>query len=91
MQSIGIGDIQKNTAIFTTLTETLEIVDKRRKRTVAIVYPVTKTSIVSKLAGKYQKQVSALSSIPSLTTEELNKAKEQVMLEAMEEKYGFTD
>ncbi len=88
MQSIGIGDIQKNTAIFTTLTETLEIVDKRRKRTVAIVYPVTKTSIVSKLAGKYQKQVSALA---PLTTEELNKAKEQVMLETMEEKYGFTD
>lgn len=87
MESIGIGDIQKNTALLSNLTESLEIVDKRRKRTVAIVHPVKKINITSKLAGKYKNQLSA----KPLTTKQLNKAKEQVMLAMMEEKYGLTD
>lgn len=87
MESIGIGDIQKNTAIFTNLTESLEIVDKRRKRTVAIVYPVKKTNITAKLAGKYAKKIST----PVLSNKELKQAKDQAMLEAMEEKYGRSD
>ncbi len=53
MLSIEIGDIQKNTAIFSNLTESLETIDKPRKRTVAIVYPVQKTNITVRLAGKY--------------------------------------
>jgi len=87
METIGIGDIQKNTAIFSNLTESLEIVDKRRKRTVAIVYPVKKQNITSRLAGKYKNVVEG----NALSTKQLNEAKEQVMLEAMEEKYGRTD
>jgi len=87
MDSIGIGDIQKNTAILTNLTESLEIVDKRRKRTVAIVHPVKKTNITAKLAGKYAKKVNT----PALSTKELRQAKDQAMLEAMEEKYGRSD
>jgi len=87
METIGIGDIQKNTAIFSNLTESLEIVDKRRKRTVAIVYPVNKTNITSRLAGKYKNQINT----PALDSKQLDKAKEQAMLEAMEEKYGRSD
>jgi len=87
MESIGIGDIQKNTAILTNLTESLEIVDKRRKRTVAIVHPVRKTNITNKLAGKYAKKVNT----SVLSIKQLNQVTEQAMLEAMEEKYGRTD
>ncbi len=87
MESIGIGDIQKNTAILTNLTESLEIVDKRRKKTVAIVYPVKKTNITSKLAGKYAKKINT----PVLSIKQLKQATEQTMLETMEEKYGRSD
>lgn len=87
MESIGIGDIQKNTAIFTNLTESLEIVDKRRKRTVAIVYPVKKTNITGKLAGKYAEKINT----PVLSIKQLKQATEQAMLVAMEEKYGRSD
>ncbi|HIP94046.1 MAG TPA: hypothetical protein EYH38_00635 [Leucothrix sp.] len=91
MERIGIGDIQKNTAILSNLTESLEIIDKRRKRTVAIVYPVTKTNICKRLAGKYKDQVSTAKASSVLSIEQLNQVKEQVMLEAMEEKHGCTD
>ncbi len=87
METIGIGEIQKNTSLLSNLTESLEIVDKRRKCTVAIVHPVKKINITSKLAGKYKNHISA----KPLTTKQLSKAKEQVMLAAMEEKYGLTD
>ena len=31
MQSIGIGEIQKNTSVFTNMTEAIQIIDKRKK------------------------------------------------------------
>ncbi len=39
MRSIGIGEIQRNTAMFANLTEAIQIVDKRKKQILAMVYP----------------------------------------------------
>lgn len=83
MKSIGIGDIQKNTSLFKKLTEAMEIVDKRKKQVVAVVYPVKKTNIVSKLAGKYRQRVSK--------TADIKVSRESALRMAMEEKYGRTD
>ncbi len=83
MKTIGIGDIQKNTSIFNNLTEAFEIVDKRKKQTVAVVYPVKRTHIVYKLAGKYKNKRSK--------TTDLVAIKEAAMKTAMQEKYGHTD
>ena len=83
MKTIGIGDIQKDTSIFNNLTEAIEIIDTRNKKTVAVVYPVRKNSIVARLAGKYRNKnpVSA----------DLTLAKEATMTQAMKEKYGRAD
>ena len=80
MKTIGISDIQKNTSIFNNLTEAIEIVDKRKKRTVAVVYPVNRTGIVSRLAGKYKNKV--------LNSTDLTTIKESALKLAMEDKYG---
>ncbi len=83
MKTIGIGDIQKNTSIFKNLTEAIEIVDKRKKQTVAVVYPVKRTHIVSKLAGKYKYIISKKADMKDM--------KEIAMRAAMEEKYDGSD
>ena len=80
MKTIGISDIQKNTSIFNNLTEAIEIVDKRKKQTVAVVYPVKRTGIVNKLAGKYKNRL--------LKSTDLTLIKESAMNLAMEDKYG---
>ncbi len=83
MKTIGIGDIQKNTSIFNNLTEAFEIVDKRKKQTVAVVYPVKRTHIVNKLAGKYKNKGSRTTNLTAI--------KDAAMNIAMQEKYGHTD
>ena len=83
MHSIGIGEIQKNTSIFANLTEAIKIVDKRKKLSLAIVYPIKKQSNISSLAGKYSNRVEKT----ALTLEQI---KEQSMHQAMEEKYGLS-
>lgn len=85
MKTIGIGDIQKNTSIFNNLTEAIEIIDKRKKKVVAVVYPVKKEHIVHKLAGKYKDRILKSSSA------DMRLIKEAAMTEAMEEKYGNTN
>lgn len=84
MKTIGIGDIQKNTSIFNNLTEAIEIIDKRKKKVVAVVYPVKKERIVRKLAGKYKDRILKSSST------DMRFIKEAAMTKAMEEKYGNT-
>lgn len=83
MKTVSISDIQKNTAIFNNLTGPVEIIDKRQKKAVAIVYPARTNSIVAKLAGKYRNQVSVV--------DDLGSAKETAMMLAMEEKFGRAD
>lgn len=83
MLSIGIGEIQKNISIFANLTEAIKIVDKRKKVSLAIVYPIKKQSKISNLAGKYSDRVEKT----ILTLEQIKK---QSMTQAMEEKYGLS-
>ena len=81
MLRISISEIQKNISLLTKLTEVFTIVDKRRNRNVAIVYPIKKHSIISSLAGKYKNRVEK--------SNDLGHAKEVAMREAMSEKYGL--
>ncbi len=83
MLSIGIGEIQKNTSIFTHITEAIQIVDKRKKQVLAIAYPVKEQSLVKKLAGKYKNKVQN-------TDISLYKIKEISMMEAMREKHDLS-
>ncbi|NOQ31358.1 MAG: hypothetical protein GQ570_09565 [Helicobacteraceae bacterium] len=83
MLSIGIGEIQKNSSIFSNLNEVIQIVDKRKKQILAMVYPVNRHSMVSSLAGKYKNRVSK----NELNIDEI---KEFSMSKAMEEKYGLS-
>ena len=56
--SIGMGEIQKNISIFTKLDDTMQIVDKRKNKILAYVYPAkSKNSVIKNLAGKYKNRV----------------------------------
>jgi len=83
MLSIGIGEIQKNSSVFSNLTEVMQIIDKRKKQVLAMVYPVQNVSVVDTLAGKYRDKVQT-------TTLSLQEIKELAMQSAMEEKYGLS-
>ena len=83
MLSIGIGEIQKNTSIFTNLTEVIQIVDKRKKQILAMVYPMKNQSVINSLAGKYKDRIK--------TTElSIDEIKEESMRLAMGDKYGLS-
>jgi hypothetical protein len=82
MISMGIGQIQKNISILTTLTEAIRIIDKRRNKTVALIYPATSASSILTLSGKYKNRVESVLDLES--------AKESAMMSAMEEKYGLS-
>jgi len=88
MQTIGIGELQKNMGILTHLTEALTIVDKRKNKEVAVVYPVenTTSNIINELAGKYNKYAKNVD-----TSKSFQEIREEAMMAAMKEKYGFSD
>jgi hypothetical protein len=83
MYSISIGEIQKNISLLTQLTEVFAIIDRRKNRQVAIVYPIKTHSIVSSMAGKYRDRVDRV--------DDLEIAKQKAMSEALGEKYGLSD
>ena len=83
MYSISIGEIQKNISLLTQLTEVFAIIDRRKNRQVAIVYPTKTHSIVSSMAGKYRHRVDRV--------DDLEMAKEKAMSEVLGEKYGLSD
>ena len=83
MRSIGIGEIQKKSSTFSNLTEAMQIVDKRKKRVLAMVYPVQNASVIDRLAGKYKHRGAP-------TQESIESIKEKAMQAAMEEKYGLS-
>jgi len=89
MRTIGIGELQKNMGILTHLTEALTIVDKRKNKEIAVVYPVNnnKHNMIEEMSRKFQKK----SKERGIVIKDLDKAKEDAMMEAMKEKYGFTD
>ena len=81
MLSIGIGEIQKRSSVFSNLSEAMQIIDKRKKQVLAIVYPVSNVSVISSLAGKYKNKIPQ----SSLSLEDI---KQSAMMSAMEDKYG---
>jgi len=83
MLSIGIGEIQKNTSVLTNITETIQIIDKRKKRVVAMVYPVKQQSVIKKLSGKYKDRIQK-------SDMSLKEIKEFSMAKALREKYGLS-
>jgi hypothetical protein len=82
----GLSEIQKNIAILTTLTEPLQIVDKRRKQIIATVYPRLVTHSAQRLAGKYRERIPA-----ALLAAPFEDAREAALLAVMREKYGVAD
>ena len=89
MQTIGIGELQKNMGILTQLTEALTIIDKRKNKEIAVVYPVNhdRYNMVEEMSRKFQLRAKNR----GIVIEDLEKAKEDAMMEAMKEKYGFSD
>jgi len=89
MRTIGIGELQKNMGILTHLTEALTIVDKRKNREIAVIYPVNndRHNMIEEMSRKFRKK----SEERGIVIEDLKKAKEDAMMEAMSEKYGFAD
>ena len=83
MYSISIGELQKNISLLTQLTDVFAIIDKRKNKRVAIVYPIKKHSVIGSMAGKYRDRVTKC--------DDLEYAKEMAMMEAMGEKYGLSD
>ena len=65
------------------MTETIEIVDKRKRQVLAMVYPVKQHSVIKKLSGKYKDRVQK-------SHKSLEEIKEFSMMEAMKEKYGLS-
>ena len=83
MLTVGIGEIQKNTSIFNNIKEAFEVVDKRKNKKLATVYPYHNSSVIEKLAGKYKNRIA--------TTDDFNEIKRNAYEEAMREKYGLTN
>ncbi len=89
MQTIGIGELQKNMGILTHLTEALTIIDKRKNREIAVIHPINhnRGNVVEEMSRKFQRRAQKR----GIVIEDLEKAKEYAMMQAMKEKYGFTD
>ncbi|MDO4672216.1 MAG: hypothetical protein Q4A76_04845 [Porphyromonadaceae bacterium] len=81
---MSIGEIQKNTSIFSNLKEAIKIVDKRKQQVLAFAYPANqvKNSMLEKLAGKYKNHQKP--------QKNLKKIKEKAFYEAMREKYDLS-
>ena len=88
MRTIGIGELQKNMGILTHLTEALTIVDKRKNKEIAVVYPIEQNnvSVLDTLAGKYSKYVQNKKSDKSF-----KEIRDEAMMQAMKDKYDFLD
>ena len=81
MKFISIGEIQKNISIFNNLNEIIQIIDKRKKKVLATIYPNKTSSITHQLAGKYRNYAKK---------GDLKSIKEEALKEAFGEKYGFS-
>ena len=84
----GLSEIQKNIAMLTTLSEPLQVLDKRRKRIVATVYPQLVTHNAQRLAGKYRDRIPADLRSASFDSAAFEQARGAAMLAAMQEKYA---
>ena len=82
----GLAEIQKNIALLTNLTEPLQVVDKRRRRIIATVYPHLKTNNAKRLAGKYADRIPE-----NLQNLDYAQVREAAMSGAFREKHDRVD
>jgi hypothetical protein len=89
MQTIGIGELQKNMGILTHLDEALKIVDKRKNKDIAIVYPLqsTKDNPVELMSNKFRQRAKAR----GIVVEDLKKAKQEAYEMELVQKYGLSN
>ena len=83
MTTISIAQLQKNISIITNANEPIELVDKRKNKKVAIIYPLKERGSIARLAGKYSKKAKR-----SISYKE---AREKALSKAWSEKYGLSD
>jgi len=90
MQTISIGELQKNVGMLSHLTDTLVVRDKRKNKNVATIIPIqdetSSPSVVDELAGAFSKYAHNVDN-----TKSFKEIKEEAMMMAMKEKYGFPD
>lgn len=56
MLEYSVGELQKKPSIFSNISESFRVIDRRKNRALAIVNPIKiKSNIVSKLGGSLQK------------------------------------
>ncbi|EFK97536.1 conserved hypothetical protein [sediment metagenome] len=84
MQSVSIGEIQKNISLITKLKESVSVIDKRKNKIIAIITPTHENSVIDELVGKYTHLAK------NIKDKDLNTAREKAMIEAMREKYGIS-
>jgi hypothetical protein len=89
MQTIGIGELQKNVGILAHLNEALTVVDKRKNKKIAVIYPIdqTRDDIVETMAQAFRQRARKR----GIVIEDLDRAKTEAMQEALGERYGFAD
>ncbi len=83
MQTVSIGEIQKNISLITKLTQSVMVVDKRKNKNIAIINPITTNSTIASLAGKYANR--------GIVAENLDSVIKSVMSDTMRGKYGLSD
>jgi hypothetical protein len=82
MRAVSIGEIQKNISILTNLTESLDVIDGRKKEHIATITPVRQNISVKELGAKYKNQIPV-----ELRGVDAKTAFEAVMGEYMGKKY----
>jgi hypothetical protein len=85
MQTISIGELQKNVGLLRQLKEVITVVDRRQNKEIAVIYPVEESSITEGLSKKYERRAKER----GIVIDDLEQAKEDAMMLAMKEKYGF--
>jgi hypothetical protein len=89
MQTIGIGELQKNVGMLAHLKEALTVVDKRKNKKVAVIYPIDydHDDVVEEMAQTFRQRARQR----GIVIEDLERAKSEAMHEALGERYGFAD
>lgn len=81
---MGIGELQKRIAILTRLRESVQVVDRRRRKPVAMIYPYRQGAGVRRLAGKYRDRIEG-------RHKDWIEMREAALTAAWDRKYGLSD
>ena len=81
---MGIGELQKHIAILTRLRESVQVVDRRRRKPVAMIYPYRQGAGIHRLAGKYRDRIRS-------GNQGWAEMREAALKAAWGEKYGLSD